>query len=92
MDEHKYQSASRAATPPEQSANADINAQIEQLKREVHAVANTVSEAASGQLHHAQEQAEAALGEFEQRVRREPITSVAIAAGVGLLVGILISR
>jgi len=74
------------------SDQPDFEAQIEKLKKDVAAVAGTVSEATSQQLHDVKEQADAAVGNLESRVRKDPMTSIAIAAGIGLLVGALISR
>ncbi len=69
-----------------------LEEQINQLKKEVAAVAGTVSDAAANQLENAQEKASEAASGLERRVRKDPITSVAVAAGVGLLIGALISR
>lgn len=70
----------------------DIEAQIAQLKTDISAVSDTLSAAAREQLGEAKDQADELAGDIQQRIRKDPISSVAVAAGVGLLLGVLISR
>ncbi len=70
----------------------DLEHQIGQLKEELAAVANTLQETAASQIDEVHGRAGNAVHDLERRVQRDPLVSVAVAAGVGLLIGALISR
>ena len=62
------------------------------LRQDVDALAGSLKSAGGHQLHRAQDKAGEALGTVEQAVRRDPLTSLGIAAGIGFLLGIVIAR
>ena len=62
------------------------------LRQDVDALAGSLKSAGGHQLHRAQDKAGEALGTVEEAVRRDPLTSLGIAAGVGFLLGIVIAR
>jgi len=62
------------------------------LRQDVDALAGSLKSAGGHQLHRAQDKAGEALGTVEEAVRRDPLTSVGIAAGIGFLLGIVIAR
>jgi ElaB/YqjD/DUF883 family membrane-anchored ribosome-binding protein len=59
------------------------------LRQDVEALTGSIKAAGGHQLHRAQDKA---LGTIEDAVRRDPLTSLGIAAGIGLLLGIVIAR
>ena len=62
------------------------------LREDVDALAGSLKSAGGHQLHRAQDKAGEALGTVEEAVRRDPLTSLGIAAGIGFLLGIVIAR
>ena len=62
------------------------------LRHDVETLAGSVRSAGEHQLHRAQDKAGEALHSVEDAVRRDPLTSLGIAAGIGLLLGIVLSR
>ncbi len=62
------------------------------LRQDVDALAAAVKSAGAHQLHRAQDKAGEALRNVEQAVQRDPWTSIGIAAGIGLLLGIALTR
>lgn len=93
------------ATPTKQSGSAgpeDIKAQVETLSADVAELARLMRELAGHQaeaakdagaraLRQGQAQVEAGLDEALGKMRENPGTTLAIAAGVGFLVGLLLS-
>jgi ElaB/YqjD/DUF883 family membrane-anchored ribosome-binding protein len=69
-----------------------IAAHLATLRQDVDALTSALKRAGDYQLHRAQDQAGEALHNVEDAVRRDPLSSLGIAAGVGLLLGIIISR
>ncbi len=62
------------------------------LRQDVNALAAAVRSAGNHQLHRAQDKAGETLHSIEEAVQRDPWTSLGIAAGIGLLLGIALSR
>ena len=62
------------------------------LRQDVDALAGSLKSAGGHQLHRAQDKAGEALGTVEEAVKRDPLTSLGIAAGAGFLLGIVIAR
>jgi len=69
-----------------------IGKHLATLRQDVDALTSAVKSAGDHQLHRAQDKAGEALHNVEDAVRRDPLTSLGIAAGIGLLLGIVISR
>jgi ElaB/YqjD/DUF883 family membrane-anchored ribosome-binding protein len=62
------------------------------LRRDVEALGGSIMSAGGHELHRAQDTSGEALGSVEDAVRRDPLTSLGIAAGIGFLLGIVIAR
>ncbi len=62
------------------------------LRQDVDALTAAVKSAGGHQLHRAQDKAGETLHGIEEAVQRDPWTSLGIAAGIGLLLGIVLSR
>jgi ElaB/YqjD/DUF883 family membrane-anchored ribosome-binding protein len=62
------------------------------LRQDVDALTSALKSAGDYQFHRAQDRAGDALHNVEDAVRRDPLTSLGIAAGIGLLLGVVISR
>jgi ElaB/YqjD/DUF883 family membrane-anchored ribosome-binding protein len=69
-----------------------IASHLATLRQDVDALSSALKSAGGYQLHRAQDKAGETLHNVEEAVRRDPLTSLGIAAGVGLLLGIIISR
>ena len=70
----------------------DLAQQIDAIRGDLQNLTSTVSRIAGKQLNRAQDKAIETASEAEDAIRRNPIQAVAIAAGVGLLLGILTRR
>jgi ElaB/YqjD/DUF883 family membrane-anchored ribosome-binding protein len=62
------------------------------LRQDVEGLTSAVKSAGDHQLHRAQDKAGETLHSVEDAVKRDPLTSLGIAAGIGFLIGIVISR
>ncbi|MGA9603120.1 MAG: hypothetical protein WBQ82_03265 [Methyloceanibacter sp.] len=62
------------------------------LRQDVEALTSSIKSAGDHQLHRAQDKAGETLHSVEDAVRRDPLTSLGIAAGIGLVLGMVISR
>jgi ElaB/YqjD/DUF883 family membrane-anchored ribosome-binding protein len=62
------------------------------LHQDVEALTSSIKSAGDHQLHRAQDKAGETLHSVEDAVRRDPLTSLGIAAGIGLVLGMVISR
>jgi ElaB/YqjD/DUF883 family membrane-anchored ribosome-binding protein len=62
------------------------------LRQDVDNLTSALKSAGDYQLHRAQDKAGEALHNVEDAVRRDPLTSLGIAAGIGLLLGVILSR
>jgi ElaB/YqjD/DUF883 family membrane-anchored ribosome-binding protein len=65
---------------------------LERLRKDVDALTAALKSAGGYQLHRAQDKAGEALHNVEDAVRRDPLASLGIAVGVGLLLGVVIGR
>ncbi len=74
----------------------DENVTVETLKSDISNLASTVQKLASEQFGAAagqvQDQAVEKVNDLESAIRRNPTQSAAVAAGVGFLVGLLLTR
>ena len=88
--------ASKDAEMPSQVALKEevqrIASHLATLRQDVDALTSALKSAGGYQFHRAQDKAGETLRTVEDTVRRDPLTSLGIAAGVGLLLGIVISR
>lgn len=74
------------------SMESNLAEEIESLRSGIQSLASTVERIAQEQLPHARVRATDAIKQVEGAVKRNPIVVVAIALGLGLLVGVLARR
>lgn len=77
-----------AEMPSQQALNEDI----QQIRRDVENLTNSLKRAGTHQAERVQDKANDALVSLEDAVRREPIKTLGLAVGVGFLLGILLRR
>lgn len=70
----------------------ELTAQIEAIRAEMQNLTSTVGRIAGKGVHEAQDKAMETKESAEQAIKQNPLRAVAIAAGLGLLVGILTRR
>lgn len=66
--------------------------QIEAIRADIQSLTSTVSRVANKQLGQAQDKAVEAMSNAEDVIRENPVSAVAIAAGLGFLFGIFTRR
>lgn len=74
------------------AGNDELREQLSALKSDLTDLSETVQRQAKTGLSQAQDMAEEKFEDLEAQIRRKPITSAAIAAGVGFLIGAILSR
>jgi ElaB/YqjD/DUF883 family membrane-anchored ribosome-binding protein len=74
------------------AGNDELREQLSALKSDLTDLSETVQRQAKSGLSQAQGMAEEKFEDLEAQIRRKPITSAAIAAGVGFLIGAILSR
>ena len=70
----------------------DLSAQIEAIRADMQNLTSTVSRIAGKQMDRAQDKAMETKQDAEDAIKRNPLQAIAIAAGLGLLLGILTRR
>jgi ElaB/YqjD/DUF883 family membrane-anchored ribosome-binding protein len=70
----------------------DLAKQIDAIRSDLQNLTSTVSRVAGKQINRAQDKAMETASEAEEAIRRNPLQAVAIAAGLGLLLGVLTRR
>jgi ElaB/YqjD/DUF883 family membrane-anchored ribosome-binding protein len=74
------------------SSSEDVKDQLNVLRKDLTDLAETVKQQAKSKLSEAEDQARQRVGELEEQIREKPIQSALIAAGVGFLLGAILSR
>ena len=74
------------------SLESNLAEQINALRSGIQTLSSTVERIAREQLPHAHTTATGAIKQAEDVVKRNPLLSVAIALGLGLLIGVLTRR
>ena len=74
------------------SMGSDLAEQIETLRSGIQNLSSTVERIAKEQFPRAHSRATEALNDAEEAVKRNPLVVVAIALGLGLLIGVLTRR
>ncbi|HSF21073.1 MAG TPA: hypothetical protein VLA81_03460 [Burkholderiales bacterium] len=69
-----------------------LTAELRAVVREAEALMKSVTAGSGEHLREAGESAREAASEIDEQVRRNPWAAVGIAAGVGLLIGLLLTR
>jgi Bacterial protein of unknown function (DUF883). len=70
----------------------DLAAQVDAIRADIQNLTSTVGRIANKQLGRAQDRAMEAANEAEDAIRRNPLSAVAIAVGLGLLFGVFTRR
>ena len=73
-------------------SNEELRQQIEALKSDLANLSDTVRKQASRGIDQAQERAAEKVEDLEAQIRKNPIQATAIAAGIGFLIGAILSR
>jgi ElaB/YqjD/DUF883 family membrane-anchored ribosome-binding protein len=69
-----------------------LTAELRAVVREAEALMRQTAAASGERLQELDESARKAAGEIDEQVRKNPWAAVGIAAGVGLLIGLLLAR
>ncbi|MBI4724982.1 MAG: DUF883 family protein [Rhodomicrobium sp.] len=84
------------AQDPIQDVNATAagsgHAEIEELRRQVKDLTDKYSSMAHSRLSDVKHTVQENMGEVEKQIREKPVQATLIAAGIGFLIGALISR
>lgn len=79
-----------------EAAQHDLKENLSSLKSDVANLTSSVKRLADAEFgnaaSHVQEKAQQHLGDIEASIRKNPTQAALIAAGVGLLVGLIVSR
>ena len=78
------------ATP--RNETEDLAAQIEAIRGEMQNMSATMGRSAEKGVHRAQDKAIETKESAEEGIKENPLQAIAIAAGLGLLIGILTRR
>lgn len=70
----------------------DLAKQIDAIRADVQNLTSTVGRIAGKQINQAQDKALEAAHEAEEAIKQNPLTAVAIAAGLGFLFGVFTRR
>jgi ElaB/YqjD/DUF883 family membrane-anchored ribosome-binding protein len=70
----------------------DLNEQIEAIRADIQSLTSTVGRIANKQLNRAQDKALDAANEAEAAIKRNPLSAIAIAVGLGFLFGVFTRR
>ena len=70
----------------------ELAEQIEAIRADIQSLTSTVSRVANKQLGQAQDKAVEAMSNAEDAIRENPVSAVAIAAGLGFLFGVFTRR
>ena len=84
-----------ADMPDHKALNEDLQEiadRLANLRSELDGLLGAVGATGSHQAEAVQDQAKEALARFEDAVRREPLKSLGIAAGIGFVLGIVMGR
>jgi ElaB/YqjD/DUF883 family membrane-anchored ribosome-binding protein len=81
-----------ANRPGSAAGNDELRDQLDTLKTDFADLAETVRGQAKRGLSEAQDRAGEKMEDIEAQIRRNPIQATAIAAGIGFLLGAIMSR
>jgi ElaB/YqjD/DUF883 family membrane-anchored ribosome-binding protein len=94
----QFSSTNRASdtTPGTRTAATDVGDNVQALRDDISSLADSVKRLASEQLgssvEDVQEKAKEKLSDVEAAIRRNPSQAALIAAGVGFVFGLILSR
>ena len=85
--------AAKKSTPAGTSRDTeDLADQIDAIRADIQSLTSTVGRIANKQLSRAQDKALETANEAEEAIRRNPLSAVAIAVGLGFLLGVFTRR
>ena len=70
----------------------DLANQIDSIRADIQTLTSTVGRIANKQINRAQDKAMETANEAEEAIRRNPLSAVAIAVGLGFLFGVFTRR
>jgi ElaB/YqjD/DUF883 family membrane-anchored ribosome-binding protein len=70
----------------------DLTAQVEAIRSDIQSLSSAVGRIANKQIGRAQDKALETANEAEEAIRRNPLSAVAIAAGLGFVLGAFTRR
>jgi ElaB/YqjD/DUF883 family membrane-anchored ribosome-binding protein len=70
----------------------DVAKQLDAIRADVQNLTSTVKNIAAKQMNRAQDKAVEAAHDAEEAIKQNPLTAVAIAAGLGFLFGVFTRR
>jgi uncharacterized protein YjbJ (UPF0337 family) len=82
----------RAIANDLRESGEDLAAQIDIIRSDLQRLTSTVSRLANKQIERAQDKAVEAAQQADQAIRRNPLTAIAIALGLGFLFGVFTRR
>ncbi|NJM35571.1 MAG: DUF883 family protein [Rhodomicrobium sp.] len=91
MNEPTYLNTDAAKNSSSQNQE-DLKVQIEKLKSDIADLTDTVKREARDKLKDAEAVATEKFEDLEAQIRRKPITAAMISAGIGFLLGAILSR
>ena len=74
------------------SSAEGLNEQIEAIRADIQSLTHTVGRIANTQINRAQDKAMETAAEAEEAIKRNPLSAVAIAVGLGFLFGVFTRR
>lgn len=72
--------------------NQELADQVEAIRADIQSLTSTVARMANKQLNRAQDKAMETANEAEEAIRRNPLSAVAIAVGLGFVFGVFTRR
>ena len=91
-----YSSSSHSTDPSSRSAAGDVTDNVAALREDIASLAQSVKRLAAEQIgtsvEDVQDKAMEKVGDLEATIRRNPTQSAMIAAGIGFVLGLILSR
>ena len=91
-----YSSSSHNTDPSSRSAASDVTDNVTALRDDIASLAQSVKRLAAEQIgtsvEDVQDKAMEKVGDLEATIRRNPTQSALIAAGIGFVLGLILSR
>ena len=94
----QFSSSNRApdSNPGTRSASSDVGDNVQALREDISSLAESVKRLAAEQIgtsvEDVQDKAKEKIGDVEAAIRRNPSQAALIAAGVGFVFGLILSR
>jgi len=87
-----FRAATRKSAAAASASTEELAAQIDSIRADVQNLTATLRRVANKQVGHAQDLAMEKAQEAEDAIRQNPLSAVAIAAGLGFLFGVFTRR